>query len=196
VDKEVLNEVEVPMDVQGESLVILSDDAAMSVGDSDEEESESDGFSHTDSNCSHGELTRSHGSRKRPADESPEREWDETRRREFPGIVTRSEGGCRIHVPPSIRAGALEVMEQLITFPALTTDTTAVACATETTPAADTMETPDATGMANAADTTDAPGAQCASREIPGASKETDVTLSHLSERRRVKCQRWYGGRR
>jgi len=82
------------MDVQGESVVILSDDAAMSVGDSDEEESESDGFSCTDSNSSHGESTRSHGSRKRPADESPEREWDETRRREFPGIVTRSEGGC------------------------------------------------------------------------------------------------------
>jgi len=78
---------------------VISDDAAMSVGDSDEEEEGSDGFSRSSSSSSHGESNLSRGSRKRPADESPEREQKEGSHREFPGAVTRSEGGCRIYVP-------------------------------------------------------------------------------------------------
>jgi len=80
------------------SEVEVSDDAAMSIGDSDNEEGISEDYSRTGSS-SGGESMTSGRSRKRPADESPEREIKETSRREFPGVVTRSEGGCRIYVP-------------------------------------------------------------------------------------------------
>jgi len=94
--------------------IVVSDDAAMSVGDSDEEE-ESDGFSRSGSGSSREESILSRGSRKRPADESPEREVAVTIRKEFPGLVSRSEAGCRIHVPVVERVGAMEVMTQLMT---------------------------------------------------------------------------------
>jgi len=166
----VTTEIEVPYEVENqvdeidESQVIVSDDDAMSVGDSEGGSSGSDGFSRTDSNSSHSESNRSHGSRKRPADKSPEREWDETRRREFPSSVTRSEGGCRIYVPSSMRAGAFEVMSQLVTDAADTTNT---------------ADTADTTNTADVADTTDAPGAQCASTETLCASRETNVTYGN-----------------
>jgi len=83
------------------SEVEVSDDAAMSIGDSDNEEEISDDYSRTGSS-SCGESTTSRGSRKRPADELPERDPKKTDRREFPGAVTRSEGGCRIYVPPTV----------------------------------------------------------------------------------------------
>jgi len=60
----------VPMEADEVAEIVLSDDTAMSVGDSDEEE-ESDGFSKSGSGSSHEESIRSRGSRKRPADESP-----------------------------------------------------------------------------------------------------------------------------
>jgi len=93
----------------GISEVEVSDDAAMSIGDSDNEEGISEDYSRTGSS-SGGESTTSRGSRKRPADESPERETKETSPRELPGVVTRSEGGCRIYVPktPIIDATAPE----------------------------------------------------------------------------------------
>jgi len=81
---------------------LTSDDIAMSIGDSEEDEDGSDGFSRSGSSSSRGESTLSRGSRKRPADESPESEPTENSRRDFPGIVTRSEGGFRIYVPRGI----------------------------------------------------------------------------------------------
>jgi len=161
------------MEEQGGSLVIVSDDAAMSVGDSEKEGSESNGFSRTDSNSSRGESTHSQANRKRPANESPEPEWDETRRREFPGTVTRSKGRCRVHIPSSIRAGALEVIARLITPTASTTDTVAVADAAGTvsaTPAANT------TGVTPTADTSDSAGAPCASTRTDMTSEEDAIS--------------------
>jgi len=35
------------------------------------------------------------------AEESPEREPEETSRREFPGLVTPSAAGCRVYIPPT-----------------------------------------------------------------------------------------------
>jgi len=92
------------IELQAEAPSVISDDALMSIGDSEEEGSESDGsdgFSHSGSGICRGDSTVSRGSRKRPADESPERELGETSRREFSGLITHSEGGCRIYVPPT-----------------------------------------------------------------------------------------------
>jgi len=69
------------MEDQGESMVVISDDTAMSVDDSEEDGSESDGFSRIDSNSSQRGSTHSQGTRKRPADDSPERDWEEPQRR-------------------------------------------------------------------------------------------------------------------
>jgi len=174
------------MEETSEDLVVVVDEAAMSVGDSEEEESESDGFSRTDSDSSRGESTQGQSNRKRPADESPEREWDETRRRKFPGTVTRSEGQCRVHIPSSIRAGALEVVARIITPAASTTDTTGVLLATDTTgvlPATNTTSVPLATDTMGAANptsgllTTEATDAASA----PGASTTTSVTYCEES---------------
>jgi len=160
----ITTEIEAPYEIGthvdeiDEGQVIVSDDDAMSVGDSEDGSSGSDGFSRTDSNSSHGESNRSHGSRKRPADESPEREYDENRRREFPGTVSRIEGGCRIYVPSSMITGALDVMTQLIT------------------------DATDTTNAAGVADTTDAPGAQCASNETLCASRKPNVRYVKDSE--------------
>jgi len=100
-------------EIDNEAKVVVSDDVAMSIGDSEEEES--DGFSRSGSNSSRGESIPSRGSRKRRADDSPEREVRETGRREFPGLVSRSNAGCRIHVPVTERAGAMEIITQLMT---------------------------------------------------------------------------------
>jgi len=87
------------------SEIELSDDAAISIGDSDNEEGISEDYSGTGSS-SCGESMTSRGSRKRPADESPERETKEISRREFPGNVTRSEGWCRIYVQTTASVNA------------------------------------------------------------------------------------------
>jgi len=68
-DQEVIRESETPMEGQGEAGIVVSDDAAMSIGDSEEKEEGSDEFSHSGSSSSRGESTQSRGSRKRPADE-------------------------------------------------------------------------------------------------------------------------------
>jgi len=51
-------------------------------------------------------------SRKKPADDSPERESTGTNRKGFPGAVTRSEAGCRVHLP---NAGKVALLSTLIT---------------------------------------------------------------------------------
>jgi len=55
----------------------------------------------TDEGTVGGESIVSRESRKRRADESPEREGTGSVRKGFPGVVSRSEAGCRIHVPPT-----------------------------------------------------------------------------------------------
>jgi len=159
---------EAPMEETSEDIVVVVDDAAMSVGDSEEEGSESDGFSRTDSNSSRGESTHSQNNRKRPADESPER--DETRRREFPGTITRSEGGCRVHIPSSIRAGALEIIARMITLAVSTTDTSEAANTTGV------QLIPNTTGVLPTTDTTDAAGAQGASTDIGVTQNEESIS--------------------
>jgi len=69
----------------------------MSVGESKEEMS--DNFGVSGHSTSGDEFVLSKGSRKRPADESPEQESTKTTRKGFPGVVTRSEAGCRVHLP-------------------------------------------------------------------------------------------------
>jgi len=99
VHNEATPEPELPTHGQYETEIVVSDDIAMSVGDSEEEEEdESDGFSRTGSSSSRCESVPSRGSRKRPADESPERELRENLHGGFPGVVSRSEAGCRIYV--------------------------------------------------------------------------------------------------
>jgi len=83
-----------------EAEIVTSDDAEMSIGDLDEEETGSDGFSGSDASSSGGESVVSRGSRKRLADESPDRQPADMIHKEFPGTVTRSHAGCRIYVPP------------------------------------------------------------------------------------------------
>jgi len=51
------------------------------------------------SSSSSGSSVSESGTRKRLAEGSPEREEGEGTRREFPGRVTRSAGGCRVYVP-------------------------------------------------------------------------------------------------
>jgi len=97
-----------------ESELLLSDDTAMSIWDSDEEDTGSNGFSRGVASSSCGESVVSPGSRKRPADESPEREPAETTRKEFPGSVTRSDAGCRINVPPVIIEEAKGTVAQAV----------------------------------------------------------------------------------
>jgi len=84
-------ESETPTREQCKAEILVSDEAAMSVGDSKEEEDESDGFSRSGSSSSLCESIPSCGSRKRPAHESPERELCETSHKGFPGVVSRSE---------------------------------------------------------------------------------------------------------
>jgi len=168
------------MEETSKDLVVVIDDAAMSIGDSEEDGSESDGFSRTDSNSSRGNFTQGQNSRKRPADESPEREWDETRRREFPITVTRSEGGCRVHIPTSIRAGTLEVVAQMITPTTSTTNTTSATDTTGVPIATDATGVPlatNATGVPLATDTTGVPLATHATG-VPLATDTTGVLLA------------------
>jgi len=105
------------------SEVEVSDDAAMSIGDSDNEKEISDKYSGTGSS-SCDESTTSHGSRKRPTDESPERETKDTGRREFPGAVTCSEGGCRICVPHTVTRDTTGAETPATTSPATTGERT------------------------------------------------------------------------
>jgi len=132
------------IELQVEASLIISDDAPMSIGDSEEEGSESDGsdgFSQSGSGISRGDSNVSRGSRKRPADESPEHELGETSRREFPGLITRSEGGCRIYVPPTERKDGTDAM--------CVTDATADVCPIPTTDDALKKDMSNATRAAN-----------------------------------------------
>jgi len=94
--------VEVEVEKHGQDAMMILEEEVMSIGDSEEEEDESDGFSTSGHSTSGGESARSRGSRKRPADESPERDTSVTARRGFPGVVTRSEAGCRVHLPSAV----------------------------------------------------------------------------------------------
>jgi len=89
--------------------IVAPDDTGMSIDESDEEKTISDGFSRSGDSSSESESVVSQGSRKRTAEESPEREPAETTRKSSPGTVTRSEAGCRIYVPPATpKEGAKE----------------------------------------------------------------------------------------
>jgi len=77
-----------------EADVVSLDDSVMSIGGSSSEDS-------TDhSTC--GSSVSASESRKRAADASPEREREESSRRDFPGHVTRCMAGCRVYIPPVI----------------------------------------------------------------------------------------------
>jgi len=111
IEQEVTTETELVLEEDGHKLkaqagecheaeLVMSDDAEMSFGDSDEKETGSNGFSGGYASSSDGESVVNRGSRKRPAAESPDQELAETTRKEFPGTMTRSDAGCRIYVPP------------------------------------------------------------------------------------------------
>jgi len=67
-------------------------DSIMSVGSSSSDQDQSH------STC--GSSVSASDNRKRVAEESPEREREDSSRREFPGRVTRSAAGCRVYIPP------------------------------------------------------------------------------------------------
>jgi len=69
-------------------------------------------FSRGDVSSSCRESIVSRGSRKRAAEESPEREPVGTTRKKIPGAVTLSDAGCRIHVPPAKIEGVKGTNEQ------------------------------------------------------------------------------------
>jgi len=83
--------------------ITLGDDE-MSIGESDDGGEISDDYSVSGRSTSEGESVVSGRSRKRRADESPEREVTGIFRKGFPGAVSRSEAGCRIHIPPTTGA--------------------------------------------------------------------------------------------
>jgi len=83
--------------VVGDREETVSDDDEMSVGES--ESGGSEDFSGGSRSISDGESIVSKNSRKSPAAESPERDLTGTNRKGFPGAVTRSEAGCRVHLP-------------------------------------------------------------------------------------------------
>jgi len=120
----------------------------MFIGKSEEQEDESDGFSASGRSTSGGESARSRSSRKRPADESPERDTPKTARRWVPAVVTRSEAGCRIHQPNTVRTQLAESDTAVALdapIPSATSDTAVALNATrqptteETTIAADVL---------------------------------------------------------
>jgi len=78
---------------------ISSDEDEMSIDESDDGGEISDDYSISGHSTSGGESIVSRESRKRRADESPEREGTGSVRKGFPGVVSRSEAGCRIHIP-------------------------------------------------------------------------------------------------
>jgi len=86
---------------------ITSEDDEMSIGESDDGGEISDDYSVSGQSTSEGESVVSRGNRKRRADESSEREVTGSIRKGFPGVVSRSEAGCRIHIPST--AGATTV---------------------------------------------------------------------------------------
>jgi len=90
---------EVDLDAEGrdgavqrsdEADTTLHTDTFMSIGSSTEGSPEH-------STC--GSSASASDSRKRAADESPDRRDDVTSRRKFPGRITRSAAGCRIYIP-------------------------------------------------------------------------------------------------
>jgi len=96
--------IDVEVKTQQDNEKSAPEEEVMSVGDSEEDEEGSDGFSTSGRNASGGESVISRGSRNRRAYESPERETTGGVRREFPGTVSRSEAGCRIYLPPTTGA--------------------------------------------------------------------------------------------
>jgi len=75
--------------------VVVVDDTEKSGGETSGNESSSGSSSDgSSSNSGHSRV-----SRKRAADESPEREYIERGRQPFPGAVSRGIGGCRVHLP-------------------------------------------------------------------------------------------------
>jgi len=108
--------VETEIVVGDDGGLALSDDAAMSICDSEEDDTGTDGFSRGDRSRSCGESVVSRASRKRAAKESPERELVGTNRKKIPGAVTRSDGGCQIYVPPALLKGVKGSGKQTAVF--------------------------------------------------------------------------------
>jgi len=81
-----------------EGEVVELDDTEMSAGNSSEDESQT----HSSSAGSSSSSDRSRVSRKRAAEESPERELSGPSCQKFPGTISRGAGGCRIYVPAKI----------------------------------------------------------------------------------------------
>jgi len=75
-----------------ESDMVSIPDTVMSIGGSSSEGSP------CRSTC--GSSASATGSRKRAADESPDRKVVRNTRRDFPGRIMRSAAGCRVYVPP------------------------------------------------------------------------------------------------
>jgi len=93
------NEVEMEESKDDADVVVL-DDTEMSVEGSSGDESKSSSSLGGISASSYG----SRASRKRAAEDSPERAFGEPLRQRFPGAITRGAGGCRIYVPAAAAA--------------------------------------------------------------------------------------------
>jgi len=78
---------------------VTSEDDEMSLGESEDGGEISDEDSVSGHSTSGGESAVTRGNLKKRADESPEREATGSVRKGFPGVVSRSEAGCRIHIP-------------------------------------------------------------------------------------------------
>jgi len=78
-----------------EAAVVILDETEISVGESSGEESRSRS---SDGGSSSGSW-RSRASRKRAAEDSPDRDYYPPARQAFPGVVSRGKSGCRIYVP-------------------------------------------------------------------------------------------------
>jgi len=144
--------------VPEEAEVVLSDDAALSIDGSDDDEKGSDGFTRSESSSSHGESTVNSASRKRRADGSPERELRGTDCNEFSGTVTHSEGGCRIYVPTTTRDKTTETISRTLmsTDVERGSDTVNATGATTVENATDAPETSLETAVVSSAATTEA----------------------------------------
>jgi len=78
-----------------EAAVVVLDDTDVSQGESSGEESRS----RSSFGGSSSGSWRSRASRKRAAEESPDRDYEPPARQAFPGVVSRGKSGCRIYVP-------------------------------------------------------------------------------------------------
>jgi len=78
--------------------VVVFDDTEMSVGESSGEKSGSRSSSGSSSSSSCANQL----SRKRAAEDSPERDPNETLRQQFPGAISHGASGCRVYIPAGI----------------------------------------------------------------------------------------------